>query len=167
MIKYFIIAIIIFVISFVICKVVISSKRNKEIRNKLNKLALENNLKIEKGKDCDYLLIGEKTIKVAICFIPSNSSVTINSRSTWCLRWGGKRYGRGYPNQRYVNEMVGFLKMKVKEDEKKVIILYKDTEKLLKYLNESEIATVEFGEVAYDYQVLSFLKIDDYFKEIL
>ena len=128
----------------IVFKVVIVNKRRSDVYNKLLALSKEAEVKlISKNKDTFILEKDDKKVLIEVLAIPSNSSVTINSKSTWCLRWGGKRYGRGYPNQRYLNEISDFLKQK--SDYSKVIMLYKNTEKILMYLNESEIATVNEG----------------------
>ena len=51
--------------------------------------------------------------------------------------------------------MTGFLNMKVKKEEIKIIYLYKTTEKIQKHLNESDIDIFEFGDWCYDYKITS------------
>lgn len=164
MIKYFLIGLGIVAIGFIALMIVKAKKRKKEIINKLSKLSSDNGYEFIVNKDKTFLIKGEKTLLIDYVEIPPNSSVTINSKSTWCLRWGGKRYGRGYPNQRYLNELNDFLKLKV--DYIKVIILYKTTEKILMYLNESEIATVDEGKKVYDYKVVTFDNLENVFPKL-
>lgn len=141
---------------------------NKEINEKINKICLDNNYSIlGNDKVSDFCIDANgKKIKICIVNIPKNSSVTINSRLTWCLRWGGKRVGRSYPNQRYMNELIPFLKLEDK-DVLKLVVLYKSTEKVQKYLNESEIDVVKSGELVYDYKVVCFNELEEIFNDLL
>ena len=109
-------------------------------------------------------------IYLKIFKIPSNSSVTINSKETWVLRWGGKRKGRNYPNQRYLNELIPFLKFNVPESEKvsiKVVAFYPDCEVILKYLNESEIDTVHPSSVSYGMKAIKYKELETNFNDLL
>lgn len=165
MIKYFLIVIGVFIVIFLVLMVLKRTKREKDVSRALGALCLKYNFKLEKVRD-DYLISkGDKRIVIRVCPIPHNSSVTINSRTTWCLRWGGKRYGRGYPNQRYLNELNDFLKLKTSDS--KVILLYKTTEKILMYLNESEIASVSEGVKVYDYMVVTFNNLENVFPSLI
>ena len=166
MLKYFIGGIVLFIIIIFVYAIIKNKKIDKEIESKLFDLSNKNNLILEKGKDFDCLIKNNEgeLLKILVCKIPPNSSVTINSRETICLRWGGARYGRSYPNQRYLNEVYNFLK--VKDEVMKVLLLYKTTEKILKYLNESEIATVNEGDTTYDYKVVTFNNLDDNFLKL-
>ena len=164
MYKYFLIAIFVFAVVLVVCLIIKKSKRKKEVTNKLTKLCSENGYSLKREKE-EYIIEGnEKRLLFVVSDIPSNSSVTVNSRTTWCLRWGGKRYGRGYPNQRYLNELNDFLKLKT--DDTKVIILYKTTEKILMYLNESEIDEVKEGKTIYDYKIVTFNNLEKVFSKL-
>lgn len=157
------------VVLIIIYMIIKKYRTNKKIIKELEKVCIEFNYKLEKGdKICDYIITtNNKKIKLVICEIPKNSSVTINSRLTWCLRWGGKRVGRSYPNQRYMNELTSFLKLNKEEGVLKVIALYPQTEKIQKYLNESEIAVVNRGELVYDYKVINFSEIDQGFDDLV
>ena len=115
-----------------------------------------------KGKPYDFILRKDnKTILVNILSIPSNSSVTINSKSTWCLRYGGKRVGRSYPNKRYLNELVPFLSLK-SQDEEKIVLFYPSTEKVLKYVNESDICEIKPKDISYGYRAMT---VKDFYNE--
>ena len=120
----------------------------------------------EKNQKYDFILTNDVyEIFVKIAKIPRNSSVTINSKETWQLRWGGKRKGRNYPNSRYLNELQPFLKSNVTSKDKetiRLVLLYPTTEVVLKYLNESEIATVTPSSVSHGFKVL---KYDEFNKE--
>lgn len=157
---------IVIIVSYLLVK---KYQTNKKIKSELEKVCMEYNYCLEKGdKVCDYIIsTSNKKIKLVICDIPKNSSVTINSRLTWCLRWGGKRVGRSYPNQRYMNELTTFLKLNKEEGVLKVIALYPQTEKIQKYLNESEIAVVNRGELVYDYKVINFSEINKGFDDLV
>ena len=162
MIWYFLVGLLVILVIFIVFKVVIVNKRRSDVYNKLLALSKEAEVNlISKNKDTFILEKDDKKVLIEVLAIPSNSSVTINSKSTWCLRWGGKRYGRGYPNQRYLNEISDFLKQK--SDYSKVIMLYKNTEKILVYLNESEIATVNEASTVYDYKVVTYENLEKTF----
>lgn len=162
MIWYFLVGLLVILVIFIVFKVVIVNKRRSDVYNKLLALSKEAEVNlISKNKDTFILEKDDKKVLIEVLAIPSNSSVTINSKSTWCLRWGGKRYGRGYPNQRYLNEISDFLKQK--SDYSKVIMLYKNTEKILMYLNESEIATVNEASTVYDYKVVTYENLEKTF----
>lgn len=91
--------------------------------------------------------------------IPRKSALTINNAFTFHLFYGGlsKRPGRRYPYSRYLTEVQSFLKWQPNMDKpfRKVVVLDPSTEKIQKYLNESELALVPEGEKVYDYQVVS------------
>lgn len=108
-------------------------------------------------KDYDFKIIkDDKTYLMKLCYIPANSCVTINAKDTFCLTYGGKRndLGKVYPNKRYLNELVKFIRMET--DEKKVIVFYPTTEKILKYLNESDIGIVKTEDLPYGMKVVRF-----------
>ena len=158
------IIVLIVIILLIIRKIVIG----KEIKEKIEKICFDNKYTLlESDKVSDFCIDANgKKVKICVVSIPKNSSVTINSRLTWCLRWGGKRVGRSYPNQRYMNELVPFLKLDEKEVVK-LIVLYKSTEKVQKYLNESEIDVVNSGELVYDYKVVCFNELEEFFNDLL
>lgn len=160
----FLIVLLVIITILIILYIIQNIKASKVINNKLNEICASFGYTLEKGKDVDYILKKDSfCIKVVVSKIPKNSSVTVNSKLTWCLRWGGKRNGRSYPNQRYMNELIPFLKMKVEDNVLKLIILFPKTEKVQRYLNESEIAIVNKNELVYDYKIVSFLELDEFF----
>lgn len=124
--------------------------------------------KVEK-RHYDFIMKNDaRTFYCKVVKIPSNSSVTINSKNTWCLRFGGKRKGRSYPNKRYLNEVEPFIKMKLSNDtDMKVIILYPSTETILKYQNESEICEVKPIDTPYGYKVISYNFFNSMFDDLL
>lgn len=104
---------------------------------------------------------GEITYLINVCLIPANSTVTINSRDTWSLTWGGnpQNKGRAYRHQRYLNELIPFLRKDYDEHYLKVIVLYPHTENILRYLNESDLEIVKPSSTPYGYKVTSFSKL--------
>ncbi|HHX78387.1 MAG TPA: hypothetical protein GX695_01375 [Acholeplasmataceae bacterium] len=110
------------------------------------------------NKNYDYVIKTENSkLLIRVLVIPSNSAITVNSRNTWALSWGGrtKNKGRQKKNKKILDNMTGFLNMKVKKEEIKIIYLYKTTEKIQKHLNESDIDIFEFGDWCYDYKITS------------
>lgn len=106
----------------------------------------------------DYVIkTGDNNLLIKVLTIPSNSAITVNSRNTWAIAWGGrsKNKGRLKRNKKILENMTSFLNMKVKEKDIKIIYLYKITEKIQKHLNESDIEIFEFGDWCYDYKVTS------------
>jgi hypothetical protein len=152
---------------------ILNSKKNNEIISKhLQEIAhkYDMNFSLASKEEHDYLIENNRVVVyIKKIIIPSNSSVTINARNTWCLRWGGKRLGRSYPNMRYMNELIPYL-MRDYQSEKKVVklvLIYPDTEVILKYLNESELTTVNPVDNNYGMKVLRFLDFEENFKEII
>lgn len=106
----------------------------------------------------DYIIRNKANrFLIKVLVIPSNSAITVNSRNTWSLAWGGntKNRGRLKKHNKILENMSSFLNIKVKEEDVKIIYLYKTTEKIQKYLNESEIEIFEYGDWCYDYKVTS------------
>ncbi|MDD4211920.1 MAG: hypothetical protein PHY42_00760 [Bacilli bacterium] len=128
-------------------------------------------LTVEKNKPYQYALESQNSLfLIAVCKIPSNSTVTINSKDTWSLTWGGnpRNKGRAYHNQRYLTELTPFLRSEFKFDKptEKLIILYPSTENILRYLNESELELVLPNAKPYGYRVLRASTLFENFKEI-
>ena len=161
--------ILIFIISFIILFFIVMILIPKLKYNKAKKILLTyENIKEVKNKCYDFIceLIDFKYL-IKVIDIPSNSMITINSKETWALSWGGssKDLGRAYPNQKYLDELKPFLLMKLKDEQKsmKLIILIDSTEKVVRYLNESELEVVTFNDKPYGYKVLELKKIEDEF----
>ena len=116
----------------------------------------------------DYIIkTNTNKLLIKVLLVHSNSSITVNSRNTWNLSWGGirKNKGRHKRNNKILERMISFLNMKVKEEDIKVIYIYKTTEKIQKHLNESEIEIFGYGEWCYDYKITSHKTlIKDFFK---
>lgn len=77
--------------------------------------------------------------------------------------------GRSYPNKRYINELIPYLMADFASEKKifKMVIIYPNTEVILKYLNESELATVGPFDNNYGMQVLRFSDIEANFATIV
>ncbi len=158
------------IIAYIIYKI----KREKEI----SKVILENKyckaIKI-KNKGYDYVLKkNDIEIYVKIAYIPKYSQVCINSKETWRLNWNTFKTEKGsaYSNNRYMDELVGFLRndIKVKDDNKKVlkyVILYKTCEGIVRYLNESELDVVNIKDKPYGYKVGTFKNFENDLEYIL
>lgn len=149
-----------------------NKKNNEKISEHLLQVAEKNNMifSIASKGEHDYIIEDEnKVVYIKKLIIPHNSSVTINARNTWCLRWGGKRMGRSYPNKRYINELIPYLMADFASEKKifKMVIIYPNTEVILKYLNESELATVNPMDNNYGMQVLRFSDIEANFATIV
>lgn len=112
----------------------------------------------------DYVIkINEYRLLINVLVVPSNSAITVNSRNTWALTWGGSSSNKGRlkKHKQILDNMSAFLSLKAREKDIKIIYLYKTTEKIQKHLNESDIEIFEFGDWCYDYKITShvtFLK---------
>ncbi len=168
---YIVIAVVI-IIALVFLNSFMEKLKLKAITTKLEIVCDANNFKLVDSIDKRYdkLLETENTafyIKYAI--IPKNSSITINSSNTWCLRYGGgTRKGRNYPNKEYMNTLKPFLNASFTNEKmvQKLVILYPSTEVVLRYLNESDIAVVKFNTAAYDVKLINYTDIDEKFIEL-
>lgn len=102
--------------------------------------------------------------------IPKNSMITINSKTTWCLSYGGSSSnpGRAYPNKKYLDELKSFLKHDYTSEKisQKIILLNKGTEKINRYLNESELDVVNYCEKVYDYKIISIDKLNEHITQL-
>lgn len=150
----------------------INKNKHKVLIEEISEIAKKHNFELIEVKNQKYdfkLVNNDYDIYVKVAKIPTNSSVTINSKETWCLRWGGKRKGRNYPNMRYMNELVPFLRSNITSNDKDVIrlvILYPTCEVILKYLNESEIATVTPSSINHGFKVLKYKELDENFDKL-
>ncbi len=115
-------------------------------------------LTVEKNTLYDYALEDSNLlILIKVVSIPTHSCVTINSKDTWSLTWGGNPVhpGRAYPKQRYMNELKLFLKKEFVFEKRtlKLVLLYPKTEKILRYLNESELDIITAQNTVHGYKV--------------
>ena len=127
--------------------------------------------KYQKSKDRRYDVIiedGQFIMYMAFCRVPINSTITINSRNTWSLRFGGKRKGKGYSSQRYLNELKPFLSFNPESNKTiyKVVIVYPDTEAILKYMNESEIMEIKPENISFGYKAITYKELFEKFDDL-
>lgn len=125
-----------------------------------------------KDRTFDFKLENQEILLlIKVIGIPSNSAVTINNKYTWRLSWGGssRKAGRAYPKNRYLNEMIPFLKEVMKSDKKiiKITILYPNTEKVLRYINESDLELINPKDSPHGYKVVSFIDFKKHFNDII
>ncbi|HHU56584.1 MAG TPA: hypothetical protein GXZ48_07920 [Acholeplasmataceae bacterium] len=146
---------------------------NKKVYEMLRELETDEFLLTPcKGRNYDFTLENDEILMlIKILHVPKNSCVTINSKYTWRLSWGGssKKLGRVYPKNRYLNEIIPFLK-EIRKDEKKVlkvIMIYPNTEKVLRYLNESELDVVTVKDMPYGYKVATYASFVQEFNDII
>ena len=120
-------------------------------------------------KNCYDYVITNKDNKyyVKLSVIPANSCVTINYKDTFVLRYGGTKdqIGRSYPKERYMNELVAFLNSSY--NGQKIVLFYPSTERVLKYLNESDIGIVNYTDTPYDMKVMNTDDFKNHFEEII
>lgn len=124
------------------------------------------NFKEYKKEYYDFTIENDDTkLFIKLLDIPSNSMITINNKDTWVLSWGGssKDFGRSYPNKKYITEIKTFLKKEFSCEKKtyKIILLNTKTEKIVRYLNESELAVVSIKDSPYGYKILELEKINE------
>lgn len=125
-----------------------------------------------KGKKADFILESNDIIlMIKTIVIPTNSSVTINNKDTWELAWGGssENKGRAYPRKRYMGEVIDFLRETIKLEKRivKVVVLYPNTEKILRYLNESELEIITGKNTPYGYKVTTFERFTEEFSDLI
>lgn len=158
-----------FVLTFIINKL-----KTKVLFEEIQGFCEQKNYKFTKANDNRYDCVIEDEnfiMYCAICKIPSNSSVTINSKNTWCLRFGGKRQGRNYPNMRYLNELKPFLNFnpskKGPKEVYRVVVFHPGTEIILRYMNESEIMEIKPDNVSYGFKAITYSNFFKQFDELL
>lgn len=170
---------IIIIISVILVLVIIAYIIYRIKREKyISKIILENkHCKAIKAKNkaYDYVLKKDNIeIYIKLAYIPRYSQVCINSKETWRLNWNTFKTEKGsaYSNNRYMDELVGFLKndIIVKDETKKVIkyiLLYKTCEGIVRYLNESDLDVVSIKEKPYGYRVGKFDNFENDLEYIL
>jgi len=158
----------IIIVITIIIFLVVKSVKVRKINNFILSLCNSNNYSLKSfSKEYNYILENEnEIIYLRYIFIPKNSSITVNSKSTWCLRYGGgSRNGRSYPNKEYLNYLKPFLtKEYIHENKKvrKVVVLYPTTEVILKYINESDIININQSDLVYGTQIIKFNELEKY-----
>ena len=141
--------------------------RKKKIEKKLLILCETNkqlNFKIAKKELYDFIIEDDLNIIFIKClFISSNSMITINNKDTWVLSYGGisQEKGKAFPQQKYLNELVPFLKKeyKMNKELKKIILVYPKTTQIVRYLNESELEEINIYKKPYGYQIMQFVNM--------
>lgn len=134
-------------------------------------LLLYPNFKEYKKEYYDFTIENDEVkLFIKMVDIPKNSMITINSKTTWCLSYGGSSSdpGRAYPNKRYLDELTQFLKHEYMSEKitHKVILINSGTEKIVRYLNESELAVVNFTEKVYDYKIIELNKLNEHINKL-
>lgn len=142
-----------------------------KFNNAKKQLAKYPNFKEHKKKYYDFTIEDDKVkIFIRVLDVPSNSMITINSKDTWVVQWGGssKDFGRAYPNKKYLDEIKDFLKKEYESEKKvyKIILINKCTEKVVRYLNESELAVVTFKDTVYGYKIMELTKLEEQMNEL-
>jgi len=148
--------------------------RKKKVIELINIVSEKNNFhfNISEKQKYDFLLENEKTILlIKTAYVPLNSVITINNKSTWSLTYGSSksRPGRSYPNQRYMSELIPFLNFTMESDKKciKVVLIYPGTDKVQKYINESEITILRYKDTAYDYKIITYNDFEGHFEDLI
>lgn len=149
------------------------SIQRKEISNLLDEVATKNDYKFSKANGkYDYVLEANKENKykkilIRVINVPKVSTITVNSKNTWNLHYGGSGApGKGFMYQRYLNELRPFLNMNVESDELKLILVYKNTMKIQRYLNESELEIIKSSDKVYDYKIIAFADFNNHFNDL-
>ena len=153
---------------FIIYPSIITKNINQLLEKYKDKYNIEKGIK----KSYDYILEDDKKIiPLKFISVPRNSQITINNISTWKLQWGGDgaKPGRSYPNERYLHEVIPFIKQNHQSEKKivKIIILYPRTEKILRYLNESELDIITPEKTPYGYKVTTYTNFDEDFDTLI
>ena len=143
--------------------------------DEIEEFAISRGYRYQKSTDKRYdcLIEGDDFVMyLTLTRVPAKSTITINSKTTWCLRFGGVRKGKGYSSKRYLNELNPFLNFNPDKNGSfktiyKVVIFYPDTEGILKYLNESEISEIKPENISFGYKAISYKKLFDEFDNLL
>lgn len=152
-------------------------KPRMDKKNVINKLAVKveacgYKLYQEKGDNYDFALLSSGNSKyskilIKIITVPKVSTITVNSKNTWNLHYGGSNEpGKGFPNNRYLTNISSFLDMDIEDNELKLIIVYKSTLKIQKYINESELEIIKAEDLVYNYKILTYEDIDEKFEKL-
>jgi len=116
----------------------------------------------------DYIIeTNEKKFYIKAIYVPLNAAITVNSKDTWNLTYGGVRGrpGRGYSRQRYLDELKDFLRKDL--NGVKLVLIYPTIDKIQKYLNESEIAILSYKESAYGIRFITYLDWESHFSDLI
>lgn len=147
--------------------------RMKNINKKLSRLSEKHGFKIKRVQGEYYshiITTPEYNLYISSINVPSNSQLVINSFRTWQLFWGGSSNnpGRSYPNKRYLSEVTPFLNLKLTDPKaRKVMIIYCRTEKVLMYINESELIDVSSTDLPHGLKVIQFERLEEEFTNLI
>jgi len=169
-----IIASTILLIYFIFDTLVKPKLQAKETKERLKKLAMDFGYRLEEAQTpADFVLENDdRVLYLKAVHVPNYSAITINNRFTWSLTYGGllskNQPGKAYPNQRYLSEIEAFLKWDLASVKPglKVVLICPATDKIQKYLNESEIALVNPGESVYDYKFITAERLSEDFGKL-
>lgn len=174
--EYIIVGVIVAIIYMIWSLGIKPSKRKKEIKLLLEEIVGSYNYKVssrsEKGSKYDFVLdsTGDskyKQILIKTIEVPKVNTITINSKNTWNLHYGGTAEpGRGFPYNRFLDELKPFLNIKVEDDVLKLVIVYKSTLKIQRYLNESELQILKYSDKVYDYKIITFGDLKAHFEDL-
>jgi len=157
---------------FFIDSVVKPKLQAKKTKALLEKLAKELGYRLgDSQSPADYVLENDdRILYVKAVYVPDHCAITINNRITWSLNYGGLFFrvqpGKAYPNQRYLSEIEDFLKWDLASEKPslKVVLISPATDKIQKFLNESEIALVKSGEPVNDYKFITAERLNEDFR---
>ena len=171
---YILYIIIVLIIIYIIVKAIVMPRVKKKKAEELLSKYEEKGYKLSIGNkhNYDYILENEEiALFIKLITVPTNSQITINNVSTWLLSWGGdpNKLGRSYPNERFMAEVIDFIKADYREDKTiiKLILVYPHTEKILRYINESELEIITPDKTPYGYKVSNFNNFDQDFDTII
>lgn len=158
-----------FIVTFIINKV-----KEGLVYDEIEEYCETKGYRYQKSKDkrYDIEIVGDDFIMyLVLTKVPTSSTITINSRTTWCLRFGGKRKGKGYSSKRYLTELSSFLNFSPEKSNQiktiyKVVVFYPDTEGILKYMNESEIMEIKPENISFGYKAITYKKLFDEFDDL-
>ena len=158
------VAVLLFIFVMVILPMIKYNNAKKQLENLPN-------FKQYKKEEYDFTIENDEVkLFIKMIDIPKNSMITINSKTTWCLSYGGSSSdpGRAFPNKKYLDELKGFLKKEFVSDKitHKVILLNSSTEKVVRYLNESELEVVNYCEKVYDYKIITLEQLNNHINKL-
>ncbi|MBO7079538.1 MAG: hypothetical protein J6W64_06990 [Bacilli bacterium] len=158
--KYFFIVLTIIII-LILVRIIIKIKSDKDIFNLLNKYSDKYTLVKAHKKAYQYVLrTDDLDIYVCVLKIPPHSQICINAKETWKLSYNTfkKDKGSGYSASRYLSEIEYFLKNDINTNKNylKLILVYKDTEEIVRYLNETELDVIDFSKTPYGYKITTY-----------
>ncbi len=167
---YWLIAVGVFLLLFLITNLALLYYRKKKILANLSDFCDKKGyrLTVVKRKTYDYIIeVGEKKFFIKTAFVPLNAAITINSKDTWNLAYGGSknRPGRGYSRQRYLDELIGFLRGDFPGV--KVVLIYPTIDKVQRYLNESEIVILTYKDAAHGIRFITYQDWDRHFGDLI